>query len=448
MGSGRSDREGQRLRRERLAAFIRERGKCRGGELCAAFSLSRSSLSDDLRAILRQDPSITSPRRGVYLYAPKGAGSGKEAGAGLQNAAGAEKTADVEKTAGAPGIRAAIDAASVRQWMILALLLDRSLGRDALLCALRDAGVSCGMTTLKKDLLTLRATGHVTAQKEGKRLLYRSLPLCPVSAEEIASYEKDRASRAYTARMRFGAGGSIDEQLLHVKPSALSPSVSPDTGGAALFLAGRRNNVDPASLLLFERLRALSLDRHPTAVTWETRRDGVVTEEFYTGLFVYSAETFRIYLLGKTKAGRNLVIPADAVLAERTLVHQKEENPHFESPEFFAIFREMFTISVEEPVTAEVRFADTRFVREKVRRLAAARPGSSLSESPDGSFLLYADRIRGIDSFARYLRRFGRAALAVSPPALAERMADSARRVRDLYAPETGQEGGAENGAY
>ena len=59
------------------------------------------------------------------------------------------------------------------------------------------------------------------------------------------------------------------------------------------------------------------------------------------------------------------------------------------------------------------------------------KPTVDFEFSPEEIF--YADTIRGLEDFARYLRSFGRAALVIEPPKLVERMKNTPLRVMEAY---------------
>ena len=168
------------------------------------------------------------------------------------------------------------------------------------------------------------------------------------------------------------------------------------------------------------------------SLTYRTNAGTLITSEFQTGLIVYIVETGRIYLMGKNTQRQNSVIPLDRVLLEQIKV-LPAPNLCYHTDEFYRMYREMFQLSMEEPVHVRVRFSNAPFVAEKLKRLRDVRPDAKMEENPDAKEIIYTDTIRGEGDFSRYLRRFGRAVIVDEPASLRERMIDSSRRIIALY---------------
>ena len=110
-------------------------------------------------------------------------------------------------------------------------------------------------------------------------------------------------------------------------------------------------------------------------------------------------------------------------------------NTIYNTRKYIRIFHEMFSLSLDDPVHVVVRFKKFGNMERKVRTLMKFRQQTH----PKADFeyneteILYEDTIRGIEDFARYLRSFGRAAIAVEPPQLVERMKETPLRVMQAY---------------
>ena len=97
----------------------------------------------------------------------------------------------------------------------------------------------------------------------------------------------------------------------------------------------------------------------------------------------------------------------------------------------------MFQVSVGEPYDVKVRFENHPFILDKLRRLCSARTETADIEV-SGSEIVYSDRIRGLEAFSRYLRRFGSSCIVECPDELRHMAERSAERLIERYAAEGG----------
>ncbi|MBO5521136.1 MAG: WYL domain-containing protein [Eubacterium sp.] len=404
MGKGKQNAAGQAQRRQQIIDFIKENGPVKSGVICAALSLSRSSLSDDINAINAQTSVLTSPKRGYYAYDPQAAG-----------------------TPSAGVVRGKLDSVHIRQWYILSLLSTAPYSFDSLLGELQTESIRCAESTLHADLKMLQDKGYVTSSSEYGEHLYRSYMLHPASLEELSRYYSRRKKKTTGSRVQISAYESIERKIAHGIPEhslMIKKSYARHTG--------KQNTLSSVQLGLLQQFQQYPYETHTLSIPYVTNAGKHITWTFSTGLIVYSVETSRIYLLGKNQEKRNTVIALDRADLEQIEI-LSTHNYCYRSPEFFQIEEEMFSISVDDPVTVRVRFDNMPFITSKLDHLLQMRKHSKTELINEGTEILYTDTLRGIPDFARYLRRFGHHALAEEPMELKERMLYTSRKVLELY---------------
>ena len=413
MGRGKQSKEGQALRRQQIINYVREHGPVKSGDLCQALGMSRSSLSDDLRAIMTTGDVLLSPKKGLYIF--------NEQYAGLQRP------------------YSKIDQKAVRRWMILLSLQQDPRTYEEILEYLLDAGIPCAENVLYKDLEALQQEGLMQRHNEGKQRLYSSSVLYETDSAEVRRFQ----SRSSTgSRVQISALESLNLKIKHSLPPQGDPEAAdlPPDDLKQVTSAGKR------SLLNEEQFRVLQdFERYPyqdreLRVTYLSNRDSEIFRDLQTGVLVYVVETSRIYLMGRSPRRfsdeashyQYTIIPMDRIVRIET---GTRANVCYDAPEFHTICREMFQISTEEPMKVRVRFQNLSFIREKIERLCTIRKTARLEVI--GDELLYTDTVRGVGDLARYLRRFGRSVIVDEPASLRQRMIDSSLRTIALYEGDT-----------
>ena len=398
MFSGKQSKNDRRLRREALIRYIKDHGPVTSAELCSSLGMSRSSLSDDLRAVNLKGDVILSPSKGVYLF----------------NSAYADSFSPYTK----------IDRESVRKWAILMSLCRNDMTITEIHTYIERAGILCSKNSLYRSVGELQEEGLITRRSEGKKRYYHSDCLCETDPSQIRRYQKSQKLRSRSVHIE-------DHRTLKVKIKHCITKEDGPSDDFPMISAGKM------SLLTRDRIEMLqSFEQHPFTekvleITYRTNAGGTASCLFRTGLIVFAAETSRIYLIGKDSELRYCVIPLDRITE---IARTRRNNPCYDATEFHTLYREMFQISVEPPVDVRVRFEDYPFIRDKIERLCRIR-SSGRMELTDGE-IIYTDRIRGEADFARFLRRFGRSAIVEEPQSLRQRLIDTSRKVISLYASE------------
>lgn len=150
------------------------------------------------------------------------------------------------------------------------------------------------------------------------------------------------------------------------------------------------------------------------------------------GMLLYSIDHAKVYLLGKEYfadgSEENTILDVQKI---HSAVETTQEHAEYLSSEFFEIYDEMYSISIEPCQDVEVVFDDVFNIREKVERLCHSRAYATMVL--ENGKIIYRDKIRGINDFAKYLRGYGMACTAIRPNSLVEIMYQSACRIYNLY---------------
>ena len=405
MADGKQNTAGQALRRQKIIDYIKQNGPVKSGAICAALSLSRSSLSDDIRAINAHGAILTSPRRGCYIY-----------------------TGEADRILAEGAMRGKLDRTHIRRWYILAILSASPCTFEELLEKLRAASFTCSAATLHTDLKDLRNDTYIRAAAENGHVYYRSARILSADRREITQYHARHKSNSSRSQILQNTYASIDRKLAHSLPEQ-----DVKTKTVSIHRIGKQSTISEDQLELLQAFREYPFSDRVLMIPYRTNNGRLIRCSFSTGLLLYSAETNRIYLLGRNDKKENTIIPLDRVQTDAITIQTDSYNYLYQSPEFLRMYDEMFHLSTEEPAAVRVRFTNLPFIYAKIRRLCEVRTHASMKLTADGTELLYTDTLRGLSDFARYLRRFGRSALVDEPAELRTMMMETSRKVMELY---------------
>ena len=408
MGAGKQSAAGQAARRQKIFDYILEHGPVKSGMICSDLQMSRSSLSDDIRAINIQTPVIVSPRRGFYEYREPEGGD------------------HVSLT-----VAQRLNRTYIRRWMILLLLSGRRMTVAELYEVLQRSACPCSTGTLYADLRILKQEQYIdtySGTADDNMPYYQSFHLLSADREMIRNYLNVRKGSGAGHRVLIDAYENIDEKLAHCLTTGQIGFK--ETGVRRI---GKLSMVSAEQLDLISAFQQHSYTSYALSVPLRTNCGRRVTTVFFVGMIVYSAETNRIYLMGKDQNLRNTIIPLDRIEIGGIKELRNVHNYYFDTPEYHRIFDEMFHLSTDHPVKVRVRFRNLPSVREKVERLCEIRPNANIEWINGDTEIRYTDTLRGLDDFSRYLRRFGRSAAAEEPAALREKMKATSRKTIALY---------------
>lgn len=400
---GKQTAAGQARRRQEILEYIRKNQPVQGSQIQKSLGMPRSSFSDDIRRLISEN-LVISERRGVYRIHP-----------------------DAEDRE----IHQKIEHGLLRQWLILALLSEYSHTAAELSDLLAKYGFGCGVATLYSDLDTLHS--HHLIFREGNSGL-GSNALMVLDFSGLAHSLPEKSAGGAASRIHMPGKNSLNKKIEFFRGE-------PAESDSSAAVSGKINIVSKDVVKQLHFLEKYDYRHHRIRVVYRTWHGEEINEALYLGLIVYSVETNRLYLFGKNENRLFSIIRLDSIDPQKTDAANAERsdatppiNTCYGSGEFMKIFRQMLNISSEEPKKVKIRFANVSYVREKVERLQMLRkPTASLTVSEDRKELIYADTIRGLEDFARYLRSFGCFACVEEPKELRERMLTTAERILAVY---------------
>ena len=142
-----------------------------------------------------------------------------------------------------------------------------------------------------------------------------------------------------------------------------------------------------------------------------------------------------LYLIGKNEgAGFDYIL--NVMKIKNISIARGIKNDIFEPPRYLRMAEEMFQISVDPLVHVKVEFQDFGNIGLKLENLLRKRKNAKLYSCTDGKFekgYIYEDDIRGLNDFARFLRKFGSSVYVREPEELRKTMVFSLNRTLEKY---------------
>ena len=199
-----------------------------------------------------------------------------------------------------------------------------------------------------------------------------------------------------------------------------------------------REQKNPTIATNMERLNRIPLDTHAVKVTYQSDETSQAFI-FFTGLYFYSSEKDKLYLIGrKAESSEDTILNVEKI---NDITVCEDRNDLYQNGYFKRLFDEMFAVSVEPPMHVVVAFDNFGSIPEKVRALESVRnrkrfniqpPSRLVREASDGK-IIYEDDIRGMEDFAKYLRKFGSGVTVIQPESLKKRMETTVLRMKQNY---------------
>ncbi len=298
-------------------------------------------------------------------------------------------------------------------------------------CDINVASDFISITTLRKDLSTLRKQGLVD-QTNGENIKY----CLSINAPHFIPASDNSL---YTFCQSFEENSTVISESQPVKQAfcKIKTLIGYDGAETPQSRFGRQNQI---STDLLEHLDKFLLQPYKTNKLIMTYRykDTMRNDVFSTALIFYSVETDAFYIIGKNYTkGTPDVIRLDTI---ESIDVSEELNDIFHTKEYFDIYNEMFATGFETNVHhVKVLFQDFGNTVERFKTLASNRSNSlinQIKDKPVGCIYdyIYEDDIRGLDDFARFLRSFGYSVLALEPLELKNKMIKSNNRRLEKYA--------------
>ena len=213
-------------------------------------------------------------------------------------------------------------------------------------------------------------------------------------------------------------------------------------------VVGRKNSFDLLTLNQYQHFQLYPYKEKVLNFVYRTKKS-VREYNFMAGLVYYSTTTGQIYMIGidvpenigeidqkKFDINNKKKICLLLSNVDLSTVHVTAlKNEIYMNDSFQQIFQEIFESGFESQAhKVEVRFQKLKNTEEKLKTLFSLRSETAVYNLADnGKEYIYTDHVRGLTSFARYLRNYGMAAIPVKPRQLVEIMSRSAKRTLNNY---------------
>ena len=171
-------------------------------------------------------------------------------------------------------------------------------------------------------------------------------------------------------------------------------------------------------------------------ITYTNKKGQTLTTFFALGKIIYVIEKDSLYLLGKSYSEKvtndesiDMILNVSRIqnIEELIFTHDCYNSSHYQE-----IVKNMFSISINEPIKVTVEFDRFGNIERKIRYLTYQRQGSASYEVKDNK-IIYTDSISGLSDFAAYLRKFGKSVHVIEPQELKDKLAFSVTRTLNRY---------------
>lgn len=275
------------------------------------------------------------------------------------------------------------------------------------------------ITTLRKDLHTLRENGFVTLN-QGETVMYditESAPyILPVSENSLAEF-----CRQFEEYLTTTSELTPIEQIY----KKIQNLISWDASTYDRHKFGKANQVSSEQISKFDEFI-----RHP----YRTKRiqihssyNGMEHDDLISvGLLFYCVETSAFYALCQNHTKNRM--ESKRLDFMDTIMDTDEPNTIFHTKDVYRMYDEMFAAGFDaRRYHVKILLQDYGNIKNRFQNLHSRRGNSILRavENPPEDCpyaYVYEDDLRGLDDFARFLRSFGSSVLAVEPPELKEKM--------------------------
>ena len=170
--------------------------------------------------------------------------------------------------------------------------------------------------------------------------------------------------------------------------------------------------------------------------------DGEKEISFMTGMIVYSTDKNELYLLGELD-GQNLILRFDRI--KKIIPGSKGKNTVYLDDKYRKMFEEAWSVPTEKEDDVEIRFQNVPYVRRFVEDLKRARgeianviypeaePCEDTEIQDPDSWIIYRDKIKGIDDFMPYIRSKGSSAIVIKPEKYRKLMMEKTAELIERY---------------
>ena len=237
-----------------------------------------------------------------------------------------------------------------------------------------------------------------------------------------------------------GAAASVLQPVSDFCYKLLNGENSDAEASSSLIHHGRQNIFPTNITSLLQKLNQFNFQQNKLSLRYVSPYEPQPLQFLFSvAVIFYSVETNRCYLLGKSEEYPVMLCRLDRIDFSGTQ-ESDEKNLIYGTSDWKKIYNEIYSSSLDysslqNPVKVVVHFSRySQSISDKIDALVASRPKTAHREdSEDQKTIIYTDTIRGLSSFAHYLRTYGESAHVIAPEELKELMLSSAKKVLARY---------------
>ena len=282
---------------------------------------------------------------------------------------------------------------------------------------------------LNKSLMRLRKKGYIETTRnpdDHKTLHYSLSNTYAIFEKKYSSLSKDLNNLHLYSIAKVWK--PLEAMLQNYK---LLPDLDAANSFSDYYVIGKKNVFDPDLIEKYNQFLKLPYKEKVLRIKYKSEKKSK-EYDFETGLIYYSTETGQFYMVGKCGEKELSLRLSDVAFPIQSL---PQSNKVYMDSHYRNVFKEIFQSEFESRHHhVKVRFEKLTNTEDKLYSLVSVRgEPARIQFSKDINSYIYEDTIRGLSSFARYLRAYGRSAIVSEPKQLIQIMCRSAIRTMQNY---------------
>ena len=198
--------------------------------------------------------------------------------------------------------------------------------------------------------------------------------------------------------------------------------------------AGRKNQIPDEIKKKLEDFLKLPFKTEELLISYPFD-DGLMEIHFMTGIIVYCVEKNELYLLGEADK-KQLVLRFDRI--KNVTLGNRCKNTVYLNDRYRKMFEESWSVPTDAEDDVEIRFQNVFSVRQFVEDLKKIRGETAnviypKGDQDDDSWIIYRDKIKGINDFLPHIRSLGSSAVIIKPEYIRKRMMDKTAELIERY---------------
>lgn len=254
------------------------------------------------------------------------------------------------------------------------------------------------------------------------------------SAPILSLINEDDLFKCYENFEYKGSSTELADELeiLNDKILQVLPDIDPMTADL-LRTAGRKNHIPGEMKEKLEEFLKLPFKTEELMISYPFV-EGEKEIRFMTGIIVYSLEKNELYLVGESEEKLQL-LRFDRIIEVKP--GECRKNEVFLSEKYMKMFEESWSVPAEEEDDVEIRFQNVSSVRGFAEDLEEARNKTANVVYPEekdkDSWIIYTDKIKGINDLLPHIRSYGSSAVIIKPERIRKGMIDKTAELIEKY---------------